>query len=304
MRLDLTDLRLFVHVHQAGTITGGAALSHMTLASASERVRAMEESLGTPLLTRVPRGVQPTPAGHSLLQHARTVLQQMEQLQADMGAFGAGLRGQVRLLCNTSALAEHLPDWLGRFLRSHPGISVDLEERPSEEIADALRHGLCDLGIASDTADLAGLQVHPLRPDPLVLVVPRGHPWATRAGVDLAEVADHALVGLAASSALQSHLAQQARRLGRRLDHRVRLRSFESVCRLVGLGVGLGIVPLAVARRCARSCGVQRVPLRDAFAARTLVLCLRADTSCTPAAQQCLQHLLASFSNACLEPSR
>ena len=304
MRLDLIDLRLFLHVQVAGTITGGAELSHMTLASASERIRAMEDSLGTPLLVRAPRGVQPTPAGHSLLQHARAVLQQMEQLQADLGAFGAGLQGQVRLLCNTSALAEHLPLWLARFLNEHPGLSVDLEERPSEEIADAVRHGQCDLGIASDAADLAGLQTHPLRPDPLVLVVPRGHAWAGRAGILLAEVADHPLVGLAASSALQSHLAQQARRLGKRLHYRVRLRSFESVCRLVGQGVGLGIVPQAVARRCARACGVQRVPLRDAFAARTLVLCLRAGESLTPAAQLCMQHLLASFSPDTLENTR
>ena len=294
MRFDLTDLRLFVQVHAAGTITGGAALSHMTLASASERIRAMEDSLGAPLLLRVPRGVQPTPAGRSLLQHARQVLQQIDRLQAELGDYGAGLKGQVRLLCNTSALSEHLPRVLSGFLVAQPGISLDLEERPSEEIAHALREGLCDIGLASDAADLAGLRVHALWPDPLVLVVPRGHAWAGRDGVALAEVADAPLVGLAEHSAFHAHLAQHARRIGRRLVYRVRLRSFESVCRLVGEGIGVGIVPRSVAQRCARQAGVQRVPLAEPWAARQLVLCLREDEALSPAAQLFVQHLLAT----------
>lgn len=293
MRFDLTDLRLFVHVYEAGSITGGAALSHMTLASASERVRAMEDSLGVPLLKREPRGVQPTPAGRSLLLHARAVLQQVDRLQADLGAWGAGLKGQVRLLCNTSALAEHLPRVLAGFLAAQPGISVDLEERASEDIADALRQDLCDLGLASDAADLAGLQVHPLWPDPLVLVVPRGHAWAARAAIGLAEVAGAPLVGLAEHSAFQAHLAQHARRLGKRLVYRVRLRSFESVCRLVGQGIGVGIVPRAVAQRCARQAGVQRVALAEPWAARRLVLCLRDEAALAPAARLFVRHLLA-----------
>lgn len=124
-----------------------------------------------------------------------------------------------------------------------------------------------------------------LWPDPLVLVVPRGHAWAGRTRVGLAEVAAQPLVGLAAQSALNAHLAQQARRLGQRLDYRVRLRSFEAVCRMVGQGVGLGIVPLAVARRCARACGVQRVAFEDAFAARSLVLCWAKEAALAPAAE-------------------
>lgn len=304
MRFDLTDLRLFAHVHAAGTITGGAELSHMTLASASERIRAMEDSLGVPLLQRQPRGVQPTPAGRSLLQHARTVLLQIERLQADLGSYGAGLQGQVRLLCNTSAMAEHLPRVLSGFLAAHAGISVDLEERPSEEIADALRNDLCDIGLASDAADLAGLQVHALWPDPLVLVVPRGHAWATRAGVTLAEVAATPLVGLAEHSAFHAHLAQHARRIGRRLDYRVRLRSFESVCRLVGQGIGLGIVPRSVAQRCARQAGVQRVALAEDWAQRQLVLCLRDGQALGPAAQLFVAHLLAEAKAGAAPPRR
>ncbi len=293
MRFDLTDLRLFVNVHGAGSITGGAEASHMTLASASERIRAMEESLGSPLFVRGPRGVQPTAAGHTLVQHARAVLLQLERMQGELADYGAGLKGQVRLLCNTSSLSEDLPDALGGFLAEHPGLSVDVEERPSHDIADALRHGLCDLGLLSDSADLNGLQARPLRADPLVLVVPAGHALAQRASVSLAEVAGEPFVGLGEGSALHAHVAQQARRLGTRLAWRVRLRSLEAVCRMVGQGVGVGIVPLAVARRSARSAGIRRVALDDSWARRQLVLGLPGEAALTPHAKALAAHLHA-----------
>lgn len=293
MRFDLTDLRLFLHVHEAGTITGGAERSHMTLASASERVRGMEQALGVELLLRARRGVQVTPAGRTLVHHARLVLQQMEQLQGELAEYGAGLKGHVRLLCNTSALSEHLPRALGGFLAAHAGISVDLEERASSAIVAALRSQLCDIGLVSDSVDLQGLQTFAFRADPLVLVVPRGHGLAQRRSIALADVVDCAFVGLVEGSALQEHIAQQARRLGRRLNYRIRLRSFESVCRMVGEGIGLGIVPQAVAARHARSAGLARIALTDAWAARNLVLCVR-DLDLLPGpAQQLVRHLLA-----------
>lgn len=293
MRFDLTDLRLFLNVHEAGTITGGAERSHMTLASASERVRGMEEALGVALLLRERRGVQLTPAGRTLLHHARLVLQQMDRLQGELADYGAGFKGHVRLLCNTSALSEHLPQVLGGFLARHAGISVDLEERASSEIVDALRNGLCDVGMVSDSVDLDGLQSFAFCADPLVLVVPRGHGLAQRRSVDLAEIVDCAFVGLLDGSALQAHITQQARRLGQRLNYRVRLRSFESVCRMVGEGIGVGIVPQAVALRHARAAKIKRIALTDAWAARNLMLCVR-DLDALPApAQQLARHLLA-----------
>ena len=74
MRFDLTDLSLFRHVVEAGSITHGAERAHLALAAASTRIRNMEEALGAPLLIRGRQGVTPTQAGRTLLQHARTIL--------------------------------------------------------------------------------------------------------------------------------------------------------------------------------------------------------------------------------------
>ena len=294
MRFVQTDLRLCVNIHAAGTFTAGAEATHMTLASASERVLAMESSLGTALLLRQRRGVEPTDAGRVLLHHARRILMQVEQLQAELGDLGQGMRGHVRVLCNTSALSEHLPVLLSEFLARHPGVSIDLEERPSTAIVDALRHELCDLGVAADSVDLAGLARQPFRPDPLALIMPRGHPLAGPGRIAFADALDHPFVGLTEGSALQIHLAEQARRMGRRLACRIRLGSFESICRVVGEGTGVAVVPLAVARRFARSARLAVRPLADDWARRTLVVCTRADARPSPAVRQLAGFLVGS----------
>lgn len=293
MRFDLTDLRLFLHVVEAGSLTAGAQRTHMTLASASQRVRGMEDALGSPLLTRHAQGVRPTEAGRTLLHHARVVLQQMERLRGELGEYGHGLKGHVRFMCGTSALNEHLPEVLARFLAEHPRISIDLEERPSPESADALRAGLCDIGIVSDAIDTAGLECHPFRRDDLVLVMPRGHALAGRRRVRLADVADSEFVGLTEDSALQRLVTQHARTLGRQLAYRVRVRNFEAVCGLVAHGIGVGIVPQAAAVRCARTMKIARAGLAEPWAERTLMACVRSSEELPINARRMLEHLLA-----------
>ena len=291
MRFDLTDLRLFRHIHEAGSITGGAQRAHMTLASASERVRGMEDTLGVPLLVRQRHGVHVTAAGRTLLHHARAVLQEVERMHGELDQYGHGIRGHVRLLCNTAALSEYLPDALCGFLAQHPRISVDVQERPSDDIADAMRAGAADIGIVADSADLQGLNAYPFRPDPLVLVVARGHVLAQSASAGLAEISVHDFIGLAEGSALQDHIALHARRAGATLNYRVRLHSFDAICRLVGGGIGIGIVPRAAARRCARATGIKAVALDAPWAQRHLLLCVRHADDLPAYARQMLQYL-------------
>ncbi len=292
MRFDLTDLRLFLNVQEAGSITGGATASHMTLASASERIRGMEDSLGSPLLLRGRRGVCPTPAGRTLAHHAQIVLRQVDQLQGELGDYGAGIKGHVRLLCNGSALAAHLPQPLSRFLVAHPGVSVELQERSSDEIVDALRTGLADVGVVSDAADVEGLQAFHFCADPLVLIGPRDWAMAGDGALSLTEVLAEPFVGLREGSALQALLARQVRRLGQRLHYRVRVDSLDAVCRMVGLSVGIGVVPQAVAARHAGASKLRRVRLSDAWARRDLLLCVRDPDGLPAHARQLLAALL------------
>ena len=298
VRFDLSDLSLFRHVVEAGSITRGAERAHLALAAASTRVRNMEEALGVPLLKRGHAGVAPTPAGRTLLQHARAILRQAERLHEDLGAYGGGLAGQVRVLSNTNALTEFLPEALSSFLAAHPNVSVDLEERLSDEIVGLIAEGVGDLGIVAGTVDAGALQTHPFRRDRFVLVVARDHALAGRGKIGFEEVLAHDFVGLDRASALQRFLAAKAVRIGRPLRLRVQLRSFDAVCRLVECNVGIGIVPESTAQRVQKTNAIAVVPLADPWAVRELTICTRKLDELPLYARQLVEHLRSNGSPA------
>jgi DNA-binding transcriptional LysR family regulator len=293
MQFDLTDLNLFRYVVEAGSITHGAQRANLALAAASTRIRNMEKSLGAPLLLRNRQGVVPTQAGRTLLQHARSMLAQAERLREDLGAFTGGLAGQIRILSNTNALTEFLPEALGAFLASHPQVSIDLEERLSDEIVGLIAEAVGDIGIVAGTVDTGGLETYPFRRDRFVLVVPKGHALSVRGEVTLAEVLGHDFVGLDRASALQRFLSDKAQRIGRPLRLRVQLRSFDAVCRMVEAGVGLGVVPQTTASRAGRTMAIETVALDDPWAVRDLTLCVRSLKELPPSARQLVAHLRA-----------
>ncbi|MBX3501930.1 MAG: LysR family transcriptional regulator [Alphaproteobacteria bacterium] len=291
MRFDLADLRLFLHVADAGSLTHGAQRAGLALASASERLKAMEESLGVPLLRRERRGALPTAAGLALLDHARLMLAQFERMKGDLGAHARGLKGRIRVLSNTAAISEHLPRSLAAFLAAHPALDIELEERESPDIVEAIAGGLADIGIVADPPEAPGLEIHPFREDRLVLVVPARHPLAGRRQVWFADALEHDLVGLSHGSALQAHLARHAARLGKRMRLRVRLTGFDAQCRLVEHGAGLAIVPETAAARCRRSMAIKTVRLRDEWAVRQLRICVRRPAALPVHARRLLEHL-------------
>jgi len=293
MRFDLTDLRLFCDVVDAGTITAGAERSALALAAASTRIRNMEAVLGAPLLARSRQGVTPTPAGRTLLKHARAILGQAARMREDLSAFAGGLSGEVKLLANTNALTEFLPEALSSFLAAHPHISVDLEERLSDEIVGLVAEGVADVGIVAGTVEVGALQTYPFRSDRFVVVTAAGHPLAARARVSFAEVLDYDFVGLERSASLQRFLTAKAAREGRPLKLRVQLRSFDAVCRLVERGVGVGVVPQTTAARAAKTMALGVVDLTDEWALRELTIVVRADEPLRPYARELVESLRA-----------
>jgi molybdate transport repressor ModE-like protein len=290
-RLDLNDLRLFRLVAETGSITAGAGRAHLALASASARIRSMEDALGVALLTRERRGVQLTDAGRALLHHARTVQQQMDKLRDELSEYAHGLKGHIRLLGNTAAITEFLPDALGEFLAQNPYIDIDLEERLSHEIVQAIIDGIADIGIVADSVDTGHLHTIPFRLDRLMAVVPRKHALARRKQLRFADIMEENFVGLSGGSALQEHLAGHAVRVGKRLQYRVRLRSFDGICRMIERDVGIGILPATAALRYQQTMAIKCIPLSDAWATRQLLICVRDENALPGHTRQLLEKL-------------
>jgi DNA-binding transcriptional LysR family regulator len=297
LRFDLVDLQLFLHVVEAGSITGGAAALQLAPTAASARVLAMENTLGLPLLTREARGVQPTAAGQVLALHARTLLQQMAHLQGSLAEHGPGMKTQIRLLCNTEAMHEVIPDRLADYLLAHPQVNLLVQERPGYEVVSALTEGMADVGIVREHTDVYELESFVFNPDRLVLVVPRGHALqalAQQRPVPL-EAADSCdIVGLPQGTALQDIWDSRAAQRGRRLNYRIRVNSFDEQCRLVADGAGIALMPQSSARRNARTTDVAVLPLADAYTAFALRLCVRRLADLPAVTQRLVSSLLAA----------
>jgi DNA-binding transcriptional LysR family regulator len=294
MRFDLVDLRLFIAVADSGSITHGAMRANLALASASARIKGLEADLGVALFKRRRRGVELTAAGEALREHARLIMHNVEIMRGDLASFASGIRASVHLLANTSGLSEHLPRALAAFLREHPDISLDVEERESADIVTAIASGAADLGFAAEHALPDHFERFRFSEDRLMLVVPRRGDFANRRQIDFLEVTDHDFVALTDSTALQLHIAKHAARLGVRLKVRARLRDFDAICQMVAAAVGIAVVPEAAARRCAQSVPIALVSIRDAWANRKLAICARSFRTLPRPAKLLVEHLRKS----------
>lgn len=275
MRFDITDLRLFLNIYKAGSITAGANLSHLSLQSASERIRGMESELGILLFTRTKAGVTLTNAGFSLVNHANTVLQQIEHMRSELRQYSQGLRGHIHLLANSSGKTEFLPLKIGRYLYQQPNISLSVTELPSAKIVSNINNQMADLGIVADSTALNGLAHRTLCDDPLIVFVPPQSPWANRESISFSDIVNCEFVGLTEGIALQDHLDEHAKGLGSRLNYRVRMSTVDGIMQVVSQGVGLAIIPQQSARRFIGNYQGKMIPLLDTWAKRKLVICTR-----------------------------
>lgn len=296
--LDLTTLRLFVAVCESGNIARAGERANIVGSAISKRLAQLEAQVGTPLFMRKRHGVVPTAAGLTLLEHARGMLDSAARIERDMEAFGAGARGQVRILASVSAMTESLADDVATFLQqpAHRKIQVDMEERVSPEIVRGVREGMASLGVCWDAADLGALQSRPYRADNLCIVVPRGHPLAARRSVRFAETLAYEHVSLPINSAVQVMLQRQAAQLGGKLHHRVIVTNFEAALRVVRAGLAISVIPREVADPGVLQGGVKLVPLAEPWARRRFIICFRDEAALTPAAHLLVEHLASKAS--------
>ncbi|HEY4296278.1 MAG TPA: LysR family transcriptional regulator, partial [Paraburkholderia sp.] len=182
-RLDLTTLQLFLAVYEEGTLTRAAEREAIAVSAASKRLLELEQAVGATLFQRNARGMTLTPAGETLLHHARRVMRDIENIGIELAGHASGVRGYVRMMANLSAIVEFLPEDLRGFQLQNERVKLDLEERPSGGVVEAVDDSLADLGICSGEADTRELHVTHYRRDSLVLVMRDDHPLAARGSV-------------------------------------------------------------------------------------------------------------------------
>ena len=299
---DIDSLALFVRAAELRSLTKAAEASHIGLAAASRRMALLEHRFKTTLLERSPRGVEPTPAGKALLVHAKILLVQLNQMQAEMSDHAAGRKGALRVLANTSAMTEFLPGDLASFAKNNPEVRLVIEERWSAEIVRLVLASEADIGIVVEGLPVDGLETSPYRTDRIAAVMPADHALADMHDMRFDDVLDHDLVALENSSSMMRLLTERAVVAEKTLQLRVQVRSFEAVCRMVQSGLGVGLLPFQAATVLGKAMGLVVRPLPEAWAQRTMLVCVKKDRSANTSLAQLLSHLAAVHDSAASAP--
>lgn len=291
LRLDPTSLKLFVCVVEEGTIAAAAEREHIAAAAVSKRLTEIESLLGTQLLLRTNKGVEPTAAGVALLALARRALHELDQIPVQMQSYASGVRGLVRVSASMSAITQFLPADIQSFLAKYPHVQVQLEERISPAVTRAVAENAADLGIFTTAPHDPQLETLAYRHDRLVLCTPRNHALAAHDEASFANVVDEEIVAMHTGSAIGVLLARAAGAVERSLRVRMQVTSFDALCMMIHCGLGVGVLPESVARRNALTLQVAVVKLTDPWADREFRICLRRGGTLPVAAGLLATHL-------------
>jgi len=237
--MQTTYLRSFLLVVDTGSLAEAARRLDLTPAAVAQQMRALEHALGTPLLARAGRTVQPTESGHLLITHARTLLKEVAHLRERLSATTQG--GELRVGTINTALHSVFPDVLTRFVKRHPDTRVFLQSDTTDTLYHAVQDGHLDVAVCLHPAFALAktFDWFLLREEPLILLVPR-----RLAGAD-----PHALLTSAPFIRYDRRLGggkQAARYLhaaGIRVQERFELSSLLAIAMMVDRGLGVSLVP-------------------------------------------------------------
>ena len=291
VRFDISDLRIFVNVVQAGSITHGAERSNRAVASISSRIKEMEAEMGTPLLMRGRGGVVPTEAGRKLLSHSYRLLNEVQRMNDELAEYSGRGKSFVKLYSNTVALYEFVQPLLAGFLIANPGTTLTIEEVMNDQVPQAVADGRADIGVLAEPVDTKDLETIPFATDHYVIVTPPRWSKVPGTRAAFAEFLDEELVGPGRGTWMHTMLQQHATEHGKDLRNSVQLRSFAMACRLVASGVGVGIVPASTAEALRRDGALRVIELTDPWAQLPLSLCMRRRAELAPSAARLLDYL-------------
>lgn len=290
-KLDPVSLRLFVAVMEEGTIADAATREHIAASAVSKRMSELEQILHTELFVRSNKGTVATAAAFALLNLARSVLNDLDDIFAQMSEYSSGTRGHVRVFANISAITQFLPDELKSFMVNYPLVQIHLQERISSVIAKAVADNAADIGILNVGNYGENVTLLPYHDDELVVIVPVGHLLTRSKSVTLQQALDYDFVGAHPGSAMNNQLTKAAGDLGKTLRLRIQVSSYDALCLMVAAGLGIGVIPRKSAQLYLRSLKIKCVVLSEPWAARKLAVCVRTYDALSPVAKLLVNHI-------------
>jgi DNA-binding transcriptional LysR family regulator len=292
--MDLASLEILVAAVEEKSLSRAAERVHLVTSAASKRIAELERRLGTTLLLRHGRGVEPTPAGAVLYQQAKAILRSVAQARDSLAAYSSGGVPSIRLVANSSTVLQFLPKEISQFARKMPAARVDLLEAFSYDVPRMVADSQADIGIYHAEHPASGVISMPYRQDRIGLVVPVGHPLSRRKALRFNDALDHDFLGNFPRHSLDEFLTLAGATITRPVRVRAQVSNPEARCAMVREGLGLAVMPEGIARNYVGRMGLVVVPLTDAWADRHLFVCVRDPEALSPQVKALLAHLLSS----------
>ncbi|MDQ8031745.1 MAG: LysR family transcriptional regulator [Bordetella sp.] len=293
MKIDIAALQMLVAAIEERSLARAAERENLVASAASKRIVELERQVGTTLLARHNRGVEPTAAGAALYHKARAILQSVRSLEDLCVDYAPDGIPKLRLAANRSAIVQFLPADLRDYGRIEPRARVDLVEAYSGDIPRLVSDQEVDIGIYHASGAALGVASHPYRTDRVVLVTPIDHPLAGRGPVFLEEARSYDFLGYFPRHSFEAFLELVGASLSGPLNVKVQVANYEARCRMIREGLGIGVLPELIADTYLGLLGLAKVALRDAWAERQFFVCVRDPAHLRPSAQallQCLRH--------------
>jgi DNA-binding transcriptional LysR family regulator len=252
--LHLGRLKVLTEVITRGSFSAAAEALSYTQSAVSQAVARLESETGVTLVVRDRRGVRPTAAGATLVEHAEAIFAQVEAAEADLAAVLGVRGGRLRVASFPSAGATLMPLAVATFRHRHPDVALTLAEGEPEEIAPRLRAGEFDLALLFEFPGVrerpgAGLRTVALLEDPMHVALPAAHPLAAKPALTLADLRDEDWVQTSASSPCARHVVRSCLAAGFEPHATFESDDYETVQGLVAAGVGVALIPrLALTR--------------------------------------------------------
>ncbi|WP_459617428.1 LysR family transcriptional regulator [Bordetella sp. 2513F-2] len=289
--MDVPALEAFVAAVEEKSLSKAAERTNLVTSAVSKRIAELERHLQRTLLERHGRGVAPTPAGTLLYQRAKAILRSVQLAESAMRIYGPDGQVKLRLAANPSTILQFLPSRMSRFLSQRDDVSVDLIEAHSYDVPRMLVDGVIDIGIYHADHPAPGIVSFPFATDRVGLVVPINHPLSGRGELHLEEALDYDLLGYFPRHSLEQFLAYAGQTMTRPPTVKLQVSNFETRCRMIREGLGIGMVPEQIAANYLSSMGLVLLRLKNDWAVRQFFVAVHETDSISAATSELLHFL-------------
>ena len=274
--MELRQIRYFIAICDEGNMSRAAARLFVAQPSLSEQIHKLEQELGLPLFTRLPRRLVLTPAGEAFRLHAARILEEVDLVQTRIDEVSAQSGQKIRVGVLPTLGNRLFPSVIAEFRRSNPGARIELrEEISSLSVKHLLMDREIDVGVIRLDGKLAShLEASFFLREPLVALVPPGHLLMRSGEISLQEIADEPFLTLKPGYGLRELVLNVLKKAGVTPNITVEVSQLDFLIGLVEARMGLTILPqLAVARER----NVTQLQISDRHAFRELYLVWRKD---------------------------